>query len=76
MKERLGAEHYGAERQETAEARAEGIVAEELKRRRWREKDLGRRSKGDAVKVSVNSNVVFPPIVGAACHGVRKGVSQ
>jgi len=53
MKERLGAEHYGAERQETAEAQAEGIVAEELKRQRWREEDLGQRSKGDAVKVAL-----------------------
>jgi hypothetical protein len=51
MKERLGAEHYGAERQETAEAQAEEIVKEELKRRRWGEEDLGRRAKGDAVKV-------------------------
>ena len=53
MKERLGAEHYGAERQETAEAQAEGIVTEELKRRRWREEDLGRRAKGDAGKVEL-----------------------
>jgi hypothetical protein len=53
MKERVGAEHYGAERQETAEAQAEGIVREELKRRRWREEDLGRRAKGDAVKVAL-----------------------
>jgi REP element-mobilizing transposase RayT len=53
MKERMGAEHYGTERQETAEAQAEGIVAEELKRRHWREEDLGRRAKGDAVKVAL-----------------------
>ena len=53
MKERLGAEHYGAERQETAEAQAEGIVTEELKRRHWREEDLGRRAKGDAGKVAL-----------------------
>ena len=53
MKERVGAEHYGAERHETAEAQAEGIVMEELKRRHWREEDLGRRAKGDAVKVAV-----------------------
>ena len=53
MKERLGAEHYGAERQETAEAQAEGIVREELKRRHWRDEDLGRRAKGDAGKVEM-----------------------
>ena len=53
MKARMGAEHYGAERQESAEAWAEGIVAAELKRRRWREEDLGRRAKGDALKVAL-----------------------
>ena len=46
MKERMGAEHYGVERQETMEAQAEAIVAEELKRRRWKEEELGRRAKG------------------------------
>src|SRR6266508_6167486 len=49
----LRAEHYGAERQETVEAHAEGIVAEELKRRRWREEELERRAKGDAHKVTM-----------------------
>ncbi len=53
MKERLGAEHYGAERQETVEAQAEEIVREELKRRRWGEEDLGWRAKGDTVKVAL-----------------------
>jgi len=53
MKERMGAEHYGAERQETAEARAEEIIAEELKKRRWREGELKQRAKGDAVKVAL-----------------------
>jgi REP element-mobilizing transposase RayT len=53
MKERLGAEHYGAERLESAEAQSEEIVKEELKRRRWRDEDLGRRAKGDAVKVAL-----------------------
>ena len=53
MKERVGSEHYGEERAETAEAQAEAIVREELKRRRWREEDLGRRAKGDAGKVAL-----------------------
>ena len=53
MKGRMGTEHYGEERQETAEAQAEGMVREELKRRHWREEDLGRRAKGDAVKVAL-----------------------
>jgi hypothetical protein len=50
--ERLGPEHYGAERFEVAEARAERIVAEELKRRKWRETDLARRAKGNPDKVA------------------------
>ena len=53
MKERMGAEHYGAEREETAEARAEEIIAAELKRRCWREGVLKQRAKGDAVKVAL-----------------------
>ncbi|MBI4664553.1 MAG: transposase [Verrucomicrobia bacterium] len=53
MKERLGAEHYGAERHETMEAHAEGIVRQELKRRGWDEEELGRRAKGDAHKVKM-----------------------
>jgi hypothetical protein len=53
MQDRVGAEHYGEERRETAEARAERIVAEELRRLGWREADLGRRAKGDAGKVAL-----------------------
>ena len=53
MKEQMGAEHYGEERQETAEAQAEGIVVAELRRRRWREENLKQRAKGDAVKVAL-----------------------
>jgi hypothetical protein len=53
MQERLGAEHYGSERRETVEAHAEAMVAEELKRREWAERALGRRAKGDAGKVAL-----------------------
>jgi len=35
--DRMGAEHYGVERQETMAARAERIVVEEMKRRREQE---------------------------------------
>ena len=49
----LGAEHYGAERDESMDAYAEGIVVEEMKRRRWGEEELGRRAKGDARKVAM-----------------------
>jgi REP element-mobilizing transposase RayT len=53
MSERMGAEHYGEERAETAEALAELIIAAELKRGRWQEADLKTRPKGDSVKVAL-----------------------
>lgn len=53
MTERMGAEHYGEERQETALERAEGIVLAELKRRRWTESELERLPKGDKGKLEM-----------------------
>ena len=52
MSERMGAEHYGEERVETAEALVE-LIAEELKRGRWQEADLKTRPKGDSVQVAL-----------------------
>ena len=51
MSERMGAEHYGKERAETAEALAELIIAEDLKLGQWQEADLKTRPKGDSVKL-------------------------
>ncbi len=53
MQDRVGAEHYGEERQETAEAKAERMVVRELKRRGWEEAELGRRPKGDRTKLAL-----------------------
>lgn len=53
MGSRMGAEHYGEERQETALAKAERIVAEELKKRRWKQEQLEQRPKGDGEKVKM-----------------------
>jgi REP element-mobilizing transposase RayT len=53
MQEQMGAEHYGEERLETSEALAEAIIHSELKRRRWRNEDLGRHPGGDPVKVAL-----------------------
>jgi putative transposase len=53
MSEQMGAEHFGDERAATAEASAERIIAEELKRGRWQEADLKTRSKGDPVKLAL-----------------------
>jgi len=53
MSERVGESHYGAERQESGEEKAERIVAEELKKRRWTESHLEERRKGDREKVKI-----------------------
>ncbi len=53
MSERLGPEHYGEERQESQEEKAQRVVAEELRRRRWKEASLGQRAKGDPEKVKI-----------------------
>src|SRR5438094_6741250 len=53
MSERLGAEHYGEERSQTEEAKAERIIAEELKRRKWKATELHARPKGAAEKVAM-----------------------
>jgi predicted Fe-Mo cluster-binding NifX family protein len=53
MSERMGAEHYGAERGETAMQKAERIIAVELKRRRWTEAEIKKRPKGDPAKVKL-----------------------
>lgn len=48
---RRGEWHYGEELRESAEEQAEGIIAAELKRQRWKEKDLSEQCKGDPFKV-------------------------
>lgn len=48
---RMGASHYGEERHETDEEKAQRLVRAELKRRGWREAELGLRRKGDVGKV-------------------------
>ena len=53
MDSKLGAEHYGEERRETDEQKAERIVMEELKRRRWKESELGLRPKADKGKIAL-----------------------
>jgi REP element-mobilizing transposase RayT len=51
MSGQAGAEHYGPEIKESAEAKAERIVTEELRRRGWNAGDLAERRKGDPEKV-------------------------
>jgi len=53
MEPKLGRHHGGPERQETAESRAERLLAEELERRGWSAEQLAGRRKGDREKVRI-----------------------
>ena len=53
MKEQVGEHHYGAERAESEQERAEGIVREGMSRLGWKEADFESRSKGDPEKVKL-----------------------
>jgi len=50
---KAGEHHYGEELRESAEARAERMVREELKRRGWDKRTLRKRRKGDPDKVAI-----------------------
>jgi hypothetical protein len=52
MREGRG-DHYGPELREADTAHAEGLVRQELRRRRWTEAELERRRKGDPEKVVI-----------------------
>jgi hypothetical protein len=52
INERMGTEHYREERAQTTQAMAQQIIAEELKRRRWKEVALKTRPKGDPATVA------------------------
>ncbi len=53
MEPKFGRHHGGPERQETAAARAERMLAEELKQRGWSSGQLAGRRKGDLEKVKI-----------------------
>ena len=48
-----GGWHYGEELRECAQAKAERIVAGEMKRRKWDVRELARRRKGDEAKLAI-----------------------
>jgi REP element-mobilizing transposase RayT len=50
---KAGPQHYGAELAESAEAKAERIVTEELARHKWTAQDLASARKGDTTKVAI-----------------------
>ena len=49
----LGENHSGELKFQTAEAKAERIIAEELKRRGWKQADLQLRLKSDPAKLQI-----------------------
>ena len=51
--ERVGPNHYGADRRQTAEQKAQQIVQEEIDRLGWAEAELQLRRKGDPKKVAM-----------------------
>jgi len=51
MEGRVGEHHYGEERRESAEHKAERLVKEGLKKARWNEAELATRPKSDPVKI-------------------------
>ena len=53
MEEELGDTHAGELRRESAEAKAERIMAEELKRLGWTEAELATRRKSDPMKLAM-----------------------
>jgi len=53
MEERLGEHHSGELRRESAEAKAERIISEELVRLGWSQGELSLRRKGDPAKLAI-----------------------
>jgi hypothetical protein len=53
MEGKLGEHHAGQLRLETAQAKAERIIAEELRRLRWKETNLSARPKSDPAKLAL-----------------------
>jgi hypothetical protein len=83
MSEPMGQRYYGGvERQETEEAKAERILAEELKRRRWERAGLKPRRKGDAEKVKIarrlraETTMTLPWIAGRLAMGTAGYAAQ
>jgi len=75
MEARLGEDHSGKLRHETATAKAERIIAEELKRAKWKPADLNTQAKGHRVKnsaglaVEKRDHLDHPGNRGALEHG-------
>ena len=57
MEKSFGLHHDGGERQESAEAKARRLLAEELGRRGWSQEDLARLQKRDRQEVKIASRL-------------------
>ena len=53
MSGKAGPEHFGEEIRKSAEEKAEGLIAQELKKLGWQESELSRRRKGDKRKIKI-----------------------
>ena len=53
VSEQAGDWDYGEELRESTEAKAERMVREELRRRKWTERTLSERRKGDPEKIAI-----------------------
>ena len=53
----LGEHHSGELKRESAEAKAERIIREELKKRRWTERELEQRAKSDPEKLAMGARL-------------------
>lgn len=53
MTAKMGQEHYGEERRESRDSKAERIVEEEMRKLKVKERDLDTRCKGDLDKVRI-----------------------
>jgi hypothetical protein len=51
--QQMGPHHYGEERRESAQEKAERLVAARLKAAGWQASDLAKRRKGDPVKIAL-----------------------
>jgi REP element-mobilizing transposase RayT len=81
MESGLGEHHSGELRQGSAEAKAERIVAEELKRLGWKEADLKSRRKNDPDKLEIGARLrrettlTIKAIAARVCLGTSKAAN-
>ena len=82
MEGRLGQHHSGELHREVAQAKAEGIIGEELRRRGWKEVDLKERRKNDPDKLEIagrlrrETTLTIAEIAARVHLGTSKGANR